>query len=84
MTGYCLMFGEHKSDPCPCGWTSAMRKSSEIREYVKRERDNVKRQMTEPEINIRHRRYLDGMDDAFCRVILFLDTQEADKKGATP
>lgn len=75
---------EHKGDPCPCGWTSSMRKASAIREYVKRERDNLKEQMADDELTISWRRYLQGMDDAFWGMALFLDTQESAKKGATP
>lgn len=36
---YCYRFGEHKGDPCPCGWSSAAddgRLAAEINEALTR------------------------------------------------
>ena len=31
MSKYCWRFGEHKDDPCPCGWSSKTDKDSKIK-----------------------------------------------------
>lgn len=77
--GYCWRFGEHKNDPCPCGWASdrekASEKASEIRKYLQRQQDDTSKAVRNtPSKDVRMIRYLQGMNDAFCRVTLFLDT----------
>lgn len=82
MRTYCWRFGEHKSDPCSCGWASDRHKASEIRQYLGRQMAEVSNQMkdinAEDELDVRQMRFLQGLHDGFNRVVLFMDYKDGE------
>ena len=76
MNKYCWMFGDHKSDPCPCGWTSQY----DIHCFLQRQISEANRQ-TEQTEDAQMIHYLQGMNDGFRRVVLFLNTVADTKKN---
>lgn len=70
---YCRLFGSHKSDPCPCGWSSR----SDVRCFLDRSIKETSRMIEDAKSDEHgegYRQFLNGLMDGFQRVRLFLDS----------
>lgn len=78
MGRYCNLFGEHKSDPCPCGWSSR----DDIMCYLDRQ-IKAAEEMAEEARNEVHgegyRQFINGLIDGFGRVKLWIETRQSNQ-----